>query len=249
MIFFAAMYAGCAQKPSGGKTQSKLNFILLGYDSVACYYGNSSDIMDLKQGSLSDRNFAKALIKTAKQHEWDDSLPLVIKPTASPNVGDDYKKLVDLLNNNDLQKRSLDTLDKTERQVFNRISMQDVIDSSQATTFHLDLPKYETRQQDSATGSVADRLVVIIYGDSGIYAYSGADVHSGKKYTHAQLGTLLISRKSNPNFFVSIRPTGTSTYKSTVKILDEMIIAGIKNYALVDNSKEDEDYITDMQSK
>ena len=172
MIFFAAIYAGCAQRHSGGRTTNKLNFILLGYDSIACYYGNSNDIMDLKQGSLSDINFVQALMKTAKQRATDGKLALAIKPTASSNVGDDFKKLVDLLNNNDLQGRTLDTLDETEQKIFNRISLQDVINSSQSTPLHLNLPRDEPGQKDSGPGPSADRLVIFIFGDSGIYAYS-----------------------------------------------------------------------------
>jgi hypothetical protein len=249
MTLFGTIYAGCSQRHSHGKTANKLNFILLGNDSIACYYGNSDDITDLKQGSLSNTTFVQTLMKTAKQHAMDGALALVIKPTASTNVGDDFKSLVDQLNINDLQGRSLDTLDETERKMFNRISLQDVMDRPQPTSYHFQLPKDEPNQKDSATGPVADRLIVFIYGDSGIYAYRGADLHSGKKYTRAQLGSLLVANKSNPKFFVSIRPAASSTYKSTVNMLDEMTIAGIKHYNLVDISKDQEGFITDIQNK
>ncbi len=244
IVLLTAVYAGCGPNPAKGKSANKLNFILLGYDSLACYYGNSNAITDLKQGSLSDTNFVQAVMKTAKQHAMDGKLALAIKPTASVNVGDDFKQLVDQLNIYDLQGRTLDTLDETEQKIFNRISLQDVIGISRPTPLHLNLPRDEPGKKDTGPGPSTDRLVIFIYGDSGIYAYSGSDIHSGKKYTRPQLRSLLLANKSNPKFFVSIRPASSSTYKNTVNMLDQMTIAGIKHYNLVDISKEDEDYIT-----
>ncbi len=63
LILFAAIYSGCGPNPAKSKTATKLNFILLGYDSIACYYGNSNDITDLKQGILSDTEFVQTIIK------------------------------------------------------------------------------------------------------------------------------------------------------------------------------------------
>jgi hypothetical protein len=97
--------------------------------------------------------------------------------------------------------------------------------------------------------AVADTLVILLFNREGIYAYPGTNIKAGRKYTYPELRMLLNGKKSSNNLSVIIKPCVKSTYKNTVSMLDEMKQAGITRYALVDITREEEDYLQKLPRK
>jgi hypothetical protein len=62
---------------SGKKETSRFNIILFGYDSIACYYGNSAELTDLRYGKITDSLFMDTVLTNAR-----DRRPglIVLKP-------------------------------------------------------------------------------------------------------------------------------------------------------------------------
>jgi len=109
---------------------------------------------------------------------------------------------------------------------------------------HILLPKKEEGDTITDKIPIANRLNILIYNKEGIYIYDGADLAKGKRFTYKKIRSFLISKRmANVNLFVIIKASGSSTYKNTVNMLDEMTKAGIKKYWLTDISKEEEDYL------
>src|SRR5258708_2513276 len=108
----------------------------------------------------------------------------------------------------------------------------------------LNLPRDEPAKPDSLSGfPKASRLVILLSGSNDIYAYMGGNMRKGKKYTYQKMTELVKQRKSDQNFSVVIKPAKSTTYKNTVNMLDVMTTTDIKHYALVDITKEEEDYL------
>ena len=117
-------------------------------------------------------------------------------------------------------------------------------DDSKAEPFKLKLPK---DVPDSVSGNISTRaqLVILLSGHNDIYAYRGSDIRKGKKYTYQEITNMLKDRKTDTAFVV-IRPAQSSTYHNIVDMLDVMTIAGIKHYALVDITKNEEAYLHEI---
>src|SRR5882757_1558434 len=184
-IFLTSTLLACNQHRSHKyKEASKLNCILLGGDSVVWYYGNSDDMQSLVRGKISDTIFMQHVFASAKSHAQAGFFTIALKPTAGNNIGENFRQMVDLLNENDLQSRSIDTLDETERKFFRTISLQEFLDESRDAIRHLNLPKVEKEQQENPTSST---LTIIPFGEKGTYAYWGTDMKAGKRYTYNEL--------------------------------------------------------------
>jgi biopolymer transport protein ExbD len=93
----------------------------------------------------------------------------------------------------------------------------------------------------------ASRLVILVFGSRDIYAYTGAYIRSGKKYSYRELTDLLNAKKTDTNLMVVIKPAKSCTYKNTVDMLDEMKIADVKRYALVDITDQEESYLAELR--
>lgn len=63
-----ALVASCK---SGKENTSKLNIILFGYDSIACYYGNSTELTDLRFWKITDSLFKDIILIKARDRKPD----------------------------------------------------------------------------------------------------------------------------------------------------------------------------------
>lgn len=223
-LLIISALSGCAQEKRNEKKPPTVNCILLGYDSIAYYVGNSAAMGDLKRGKLTDTTFMRNFLQTAKEQAKDSTSMILLKPTAAGDVARNFREIVDLLNNNDLQGRSLDTLDSNEQRVFHTTSLQGAAARASDASHRLILPKDEKPPATVNTSS-PDRLVILLFGDQGIYVYKGTGIGSGKKYTYSELQKWLQERKSDPPKAVLIKPAAGSTYKNTVNMLDVVKLA------------------------
>jgi biopolymer transport protein ExbD len=245
-LLAAMTFLACGQNANPSKNEkNKLTCILLGMDSLAYYYGDSTNAERAQQGHLSDATFMNKMITTAKEHATSDSSFVIsVKPTMAGNVGEDFRSLVNLLNDKSLDHRSLDSLNEIEKKTFNTVSPYDIIHSEPV---RLHLPKDE--QNEDTLPNNPDRLVVLIYDEQGIYAYRGAVMTSGQKYSYAEFRALLQNQHSNGHFAVLIRPSGNCTYKNTVNMLDAMTLEKIKHYALASITAREETFLSQFISK
>ncbi|HVW62708.1 MAG TPA: hypothetical protein VHC48_21805 [Puia sp.] len=213
-------FTWCRGQSGGGSSpnpdDNKVICIVPGIDSIIYYYGNSPQMDEAKRGRISDTAFINGMFQAVK----DRGSLLVIKPGAGVRVLPDLKEMVLLSNDHKVAHRSLDTLNADEGKTFG----------------------YATPSTIKAVIE-SERLVILLVGDNEIYAYPTGDIHKGKKYTYAECRDMLMIKKENKTFSVMIRPAANSTYRNTVNMLDEMKKVGIARYALIDITKEEEDYL------
>lgn len=206
---------------SGGESSpnpadNKVTCIVPGIDSVIYYFGSSVQMDEAKRGRITDTAFINGMFHAVK----DRGSLLVLKPGDGARVLPDLREMVHLSNDHEVIHRSLDTLNDSEERTFG----------------------YTTSPPIKAVME-SERLVILLVGDNEIYAYPTEDIHKGKKYTYAECRDMLMVKKENKIFSVMIRPAGNSTYRNTVNMLDEMKKVGIARYALVDITKDEEDYL------
>jgi biopolymer transport protein ExbD len=78
--------------------------------------------------------------------------------------------------------------------------------------------------------------------DDQVYYYEGLDPTKLQAIGFKGVRDAILNKKKSTNpedLVVIIKPTEDATYKNTVDILDEMTIAEIKRYALVDISSDE----------
>ena len=241
--FFFATLTACFI--SCGQDNGRLTCLVAGYDSLIYYRGSSTRMMDIKRGRVSDKRFVSIMFTEIQV----GGLWMTIKPGGGGEVMGDLEKVVRLANHYQVNRRSLDTIDANEEKAFG-FSTPPPIKELMAGRFEplkLDLPK----DVNDSVGMVPDsvkgfQMVVLLSGSSDVYAYMGGDLRKGKKYSYQELTDTLKLKRGDKKFFVVIKPSESSTYKNTVNMLDEMKITDVKHYALVDITKEEQEYLREV---
>jgi len=172
---------------------------------------------------------------------------LVLKPGDGDDMLSNFQEMVSFLKEHEVVHQSIDTLDLHEEKAFG-ISTPPFIKAAMGghpvEPFKLNLPKDDPDTTDRLAGFPKEsQLVILLSNEEEIYAYTGSDLRTGKKYTYPELREMLKTKKKDKQFSVVIRPAASSNYKNTVNALDEMKTAGIQHYALVDITKGEEDYL------
>lgn len=249
LVFISVIcfFTACNGQDGGGFSanpgENTLTCIVPGFDSVIYYYGGSSQMHDVKRGKISDTAFINGMFHIVKERGF----LLALKPGDGANVLPDLREMVNLSNDHEVIHRSLDTLDVNEERTFGYTTPPPMKASIQGKKepIKLNLPRDDDRDslKIAANSPQFSRLVILLVGDNEIYAYPTGDIHKGKKYTYAECGDMLTEKKEDKRFSVMIKPAGNSTYRNTVNMLDEMKKVGIARYALVDITKEEEDYL------
>lgn len=236
----AGFFSGCNP---GKKEASKLNIVLFGYDSIASYYGNSAEMTDLRYGKLTDSLFMDTVLTAAKEREPGI---IILKPVSGGGVLSNWQHVDTLFKINNFNNRIIDTLDKKEQEFFNTTSIIPFIKSLHEEPLKLFLPKEESEQVHEPSGK---ELIVLILNENEVYAYNGAQVKDGKRYTYNELGLYMAKKKSNRDFFVVIKPSEKSTYKSTVDMLELMTVKKVRNYKMEDPTKAEQALINELLNK
>jgi biopolymer transport protein ExbD len=246
IVLVPAVFAACQSPRSHSRENNKLSLILPGHDSVICYYGSSDRMDDLKKGKITDTVFMQDVLRSARAHAADSTFAIALKPAIADYIESDLRRTIDWLNDNGLQHRSLDTLDENEKRKFNVVSLETGTETGGALgTLHL--PKEEHLDHLPSDTTIAKQFVILIFDEGGIYAYTGADMRSGRKYTYPELRQFLAMQKSDTTRTILIKAAANASYKNTVGMLDVMQQSGIKKYALIDISKEEENYLGQLR--
>ena len=248
-VLILSVLEGCSQKKHRQDSDSVLNCILLGYDSVAFYYGSSNQMIALEKGKIGDKLFIDKVVQQAKKHTYDTAFQIKIKPTASADIANNFRDLVNILNDNNIENRSIDTLDKNEQLVFQTKSLQEIIEQLHAEPLRLYLPKADSTDAKTAVPLTDSAIIVLVFGKNGIYTYTGRDIESGRIYTYEEFNQFLFKKKSAGNITVLIKSSEQSTYSNVVDMLDLMTVVGIEKYSMIDITKEEENHLNKFKKR
>lgn len=113
---------------------------------------------------------------------------------------------------------------------------------AQPTAMKLFLPKDVDKPEEQNKVKESGAFTIMLGKADQIYYYEGLDPTKIQATTFKGIREqILLKKKSTPvdDLVMIIKPTADATYKNTVDILDEMTIAEIKRYAMVDISPQE----------
>jgi biopolymer transport protein ExbD len=246
LISISICMLGCGQnhsRDSTGLRRERLTCLILGYDSVIYYTGASEQMQDVHMGKITDTAFVGAMFQKIKSR----NLAMVLKPGGGGDMLTNFQGMVVFANNYGVYRRSVDSGDANEDKAFGFSTppmVKAAMRGEDPPPLKLMLPRDEPDTSHAlANFPKASQLVILISGSDGIYAYIGGDIDKGKKYSYPEIADFLKARKSDKNFSVLIKPSENATYKNTVNMLDVLQTQQIQHYALVDITKEEENYL------
>lgn len=238
ILILIVLVAGCK---SATKDSAKLNIIIFGYDSIACYYGSSTELSELRYGKITDSLFIDTVLTSAR-----DRNPgiIALKPGGGAGVLGNWEQLDTLFKLNNFTNTKIDTLDEKEQTFFKTTSIITFLKEHQEP-LKLFLPKEENENTEAPSDKT---LTVLLLNENEVYAYNGANIKSGSKYSFKDLEAYLKTKKSSSDFIVRIKPGEKSTYQSTVDMLDLITTTKIKNYKMEDPTKEEQALMNELLS-
>jgi biopolymer transport protein ExbD len=113
---------------------------------------------------------------------------------------------------------------------------------AQPTAMKLFMPKDVDKPEDQNKVKESGAFTIMLGKDDQIYYYEGLDPTKLLSIGFKGIRDEILKKKKSTNpedLVVIIKPTEDATYKNTVDILDEMTIAEIKRYAMVDISSDE----------
>jgi biopolymer transport protein ExbD len=126
---------------------------------------------------------------------------------------------------------------------------------SQPTSMKLIVPKDADDLNNRTAVKESGTLTLLPSDKDRIYYYRGNINNTGSNLfytTKSKIRDVIINKKRRTNpedFYVIIKPTNSSNYKSLVDVLDEMIINNVNRYALVNISQTEEQLIAASNSR
>lgn len=105
------------------------------------------------------------------------------------------------------------------------------------TALKLFLPKDVDKPEEQNKVKESGAFTIMLGKDDQVYYYEGLDPTKLQASNFKGIREQILRKKQSTNpedLVVIIKPTVDATYKNTVDILDEMTIAEIKRYAMVD---------------
>jgi len=117
---------------------------------------------------------------------------------------------------------------------------------SSPTTMTLYMPRdSETDSTDKFSG-VKTKLTLILLKDEKVFGYYGDFINGGRSVSLDETDKLIADgwkMFSKDSMVVVIKPTGKSTYKATVDILDKMSKNKIEKYSMTDINKKEKEFL------
>jgi len=200
-------------------------------------------MQDIQRGKITDSVFVREIFRKIKS----GGLSIVLKPGGGADMLSNFQEMVDLANKYDVSRPIVDSGDANEDKAFAFVTPEMVktaMRGEKQPPLKLDLPRDQPDNSKALSGfPISLQLVILLSKDKEIYAYTGGDMRTGKKYTYQGIADLVKDRKSNKNFSVVIKPAKNATYKNTVDMLDVMTTEQIKHYALIDITTIEEAYL------
>jgi biopolymer transport protein ExbD len=110
---------------------------------------------------------------------------------------------------------------------------------AQPTAMNLFMPKDVDKPEEQNKVKESGAFTIMLGKADQVYYYEGLDPTQIKATTFKGIRDEILAKKKSTNpedLVMIIKPSPDATYKNTVDILDEMTIAEIKRYAMVDIS-------------
>jgi len=110
---------------------------------------------------------------------------------------------------------------------------------STPTAMRLRLPKDTDKPEEQNKVKESGAFTILLGRNDQVYYYEGLDPTQLKSTNFKGIREEILKKKKSTNpedLVMIIKPSEEATYKNTVDILDEMTIAEIKRYAMVDIS-------------
>jgi len=120
---------------------------------------------------------------------------------------------------------------------------------SKPTVMQLNMPVKPKANEQQSEIKASNAFTILLGENNKVYYYDGLVDATSKpelkvtNYAANGIRQELLSRKSNPDLVVLIKPAEKASYKNMVDVLDEMNITNQKKYALVPIAKEDSELI------
>jgi biopolymer transport protein ExbD len=106
--------------------------------------------------------------------------------------------------------------------------------------FKLNVPDDTAKEEEKNEAKASGAFTVLLSKDNNVFYYEGkleSDGSNFKSSNFKEIRAEILKKKANTpekDLVVIIKPDETSVYKNVVDMLDEMQIADIKRYAVVD---------------
>lgn len=113
---------------------------------------------------------------------------------------------------------------------------------AQPTAMKLYLPKDVDKPEEQNKVKESGAFTIMLGKSDAVYYYEGLDPTQLKATSFKGIREEILRKKKTTaadDLVVILKPTADATYKNTVDILDEMTIAEIKRYAMVDISPQE----------
>jgi biopolymer transport protein ExbD len=110
------------------------------------------------------------------------------------------------------------------------------------TAMKLYLPKDVDKPEEQNKVKESGAFTILLGANDNVYYYEGLDPTQLKATNFKGIRDEILRKKKSTNpedLVMIIKPSDEATYKNTVDILDEMTIAEIKRYAMVDISTDE----------
>lgn len=120
---------------------------------------------------------------------------------------------------------------------------------SSPTAMNLFLPKDTDKPEELNKAKESGALTLLLHKDRNIFYYEGMLQEDGsnfKQMTFKDIREVIMNKKSSTpaeDLVIVIKPTSECTFVDVVDALDEMTIADIKRYALVDAAEGEMTFI------
>jgi biopolymer transport protein ExbD len=113
---------------------------------------------------------------------------------------------------------------------------------AQPTAMNLAMPKDTNDEKDKTEVKESGALTFLLGKSDVVYYYFGKDLGHMQTTTYKDARKIIIEKKKTTpadDFFVTIKPDKDATYKNAVDMLDEMSIADVKRYAMIDPTEDE----------
>lgn len=120
---------------------------------------------------------------------------------------------------------------------------------SSPKAFKLNVPDDSAKEEEQTQAKASGAFTIMLSKENHVYYYEGQlspDGSNFKSTNFKDLRSVILDKKARTpekDFVVIIKPNELSNYKNVVDVLDEMTIADIKRYAMVDISQGESDLI------
>jgi biopolymer transport protein ExbD len=120
---------------------------------------------------------------------------------------------------------------------------------SSPKAFKLNVPDDSAKDEEQTQAKASGAFTIMLSKENHVYYYEGQLLPDGSNFKSTNfkdLRSVILDKKAKTNekdLVVIIKPNEFANYKNVVDVLDEMTIADIKRYAMVDISQGEIDLI------